>query len=263
MVDTRAQSNNKVGWFVGPDNAIPNARWVSGPTLADLTALLNISTATKIDGTDFGLEASEQSEDRSFTDAAGAQSRSFDSASGNIEIYTPGKGDNSSIYAQTWSAMSKPRTKLALAQRFIKLAPTPLAAGDEINVFRVQTDARQHNRNDSSRTLGIGLVLQDDILVNYIVPSATPNPVVVAAQGGSNIATAAALGSIHFLRATYEGRNVTVGTTWVSSNENVATVTRHGIVRISPTATPGATATISATVKGSAAGTGIAVKVAP
>lgn len=257
MVDVRAQSNKHVGWFTGPDNLISDAHWVSGPTLAELQGLLNFSEASKIDGTDFGLEASEQSDDRSFVDAAGAQSRSFDSASGNLEIYTPARGDNSSIKAQTWDAISHPRTKLALAQRFIKEAAAPLAAGDEINVFRVETDARQHNRNDVSRTLGIGLVLQDNLLVNYIVPASTPTA--PAVSGASGLA-AAAPGSVHFLKLTYHGRNVTIGADWVSSNESVALV-RHGVVYIRPGATDGATATITPSVLGAASVTPISITV--
>ena len=253
-MDVRAQSNKRVGWFVGPDNSISEANWVAGPSLAELQSLLNISQETKFDGTDFGLEASEQSEDRSFMDAAGAQSRSSDSASGNIEIYTPSKGETSGLRVQTWVALAKPRTKVAIGQRFITDAGTPIAAGQVLNVFRAITDDRQHNREDVSRTLGIGLVLQDNLLSNYIVPSAVPTEVEISPAGPISVT----MGEPFYLRAEYEGNNVTVGADYVSSDESIFVVTRHGIVI--PVA-PG-TANLTATIAGSAVGTPVAVTVA-
>ena len=241
MTDIKSLSNNKVAWFVGPSTAIPAINWTTGPTLAQLQTLLNISEATKIDGTDFGLEASDQSDDRSFVDAAGSQSRSFDQASGNIEIYTPAAGDVSSIYVQAWNAISKTRTKLVLGQRMVKSASSAIAAGDEINLFSVMTDDRQHNRNDVSRTLGIGLLPQGNILSNYIVPATTPAAITVAPQGGK-VFTALVAGVPAFTKVTYQGRNITIGAKYVSSNEAVFQV-RHGVVI--PIAAGTATLTVS------------------
>lgn len=237
MVDAKVMTNDKFGWLVGPSTAIPAANWTSGPTLAQVQSLLNVSEAVKIDGTDFGLEASEQSDDRSFVDAAGSQSRAFNAASGNVEIYTP--KDPSGIYVQAWNAMSKPRTKLVVGQRPVKNSSAAIAAGDEINLFSVMTDERSHNRNDSSRTLGIGLLPQGDILVNYIVPASVPTAPTVS--GGTGLSTAQ-IGKPVFLKVAYQGRNITVGAKYVSSNENVFKV-RHGIVI--PTGVGTATLTVS------------------
>lgn len=252
MTDIRANSAQRVMWAAGPENSISDANWNSGPSLAELQSLLNFSAEAKIDGTDFGLEASEQSDDRSFADAAGAQSRSFDSASGNIEIYTPNKGETSGLRVDTWDTLSKPRTRLALVQRFIENQATPIAAGDEVNIFRVITDDRQHNRNDVSRTLGIGLVLQDNLFVNYIVPSAVPTEVALDPAGP----IAATVGTPLFLKATYEGRNVTIGANYVSDDESVFTV-RDGI--LIPLAA--GTANLTVSIEGSASGTPVEVTV--
>ncbi|UOE45886.1 hypothetical protein [Agromyces larvae] len=255
MTDVRAQSNKAVGWFAGPDTAITDDRWVSGPTLAELQSLLNISAETKIDGTDFGLEASEQSDDRSFADAAGAQSRSFDSASGSIEIFTPSRGETSGLRVQVWNTLAKPRTKLAIAQRFITNQAAAIAPGQVVNLFRVITDDRQHNRNDVSRTLGIGLVLQDNLLSNYVVPSAVPTAVTLTPDGEDGFDVV--VGTPLYLKATYEGVNVTVGADYASSDENIFTVTKHGI--LIPRAA--GTATLTVSIAGSAAGTPIDVTV--
>ncbi|ALJ19581.1 phage tail tube protein [Microbacterium sp. No. 7] len=238
MADTRILTNNHFGWLVGPSSAIPAVNWSNGPTLAQLQSLLNVSEAVKIDGTDFGLEASQQSDDRSFVDAAGAQSRSFNAASGNIEIYTPAKGDTSSIYSQTWDAISRPRTRVVVAQRPVAPSSGTINRGDEINLFSAITDERVHNRNDASRTLGVGLLPQGDILVNYIAPHTTPTAPAVAPSGAIN----ATSGTPIFLKVTYEGRNITIGAHYQSSNETVLQV-RHGILL--PLATGTATLNIS------------------
>ena len=251
---TAALSNGNVRWGAGADTAISDAHWAAGPVLTELASLLNITPAVKIDGTDFAPQASDQVEDRSFADKAGAQSRGFAQASGSIEIYTPGKGDTSSIEAQTWSIVSPNRERLAILQRIGVPQETALAAGDEVNVARVITDDRKHNRNDASRTLGVGLVLQDFILVNYIIPSATANPVTVSPAGPLSVS----VGTPKFLKATYEGRNVTVGAQWVSDNEAIFKVTSNGI--IIPVAA--GTANLTVSVLGSAAGSAIAVTVA-
>lgn len=239
MADTKVITNGHFAWFEGPSTAIPAVNWTSGPTFSQVSSLLNISDAVKIDGSDFGLEASEQSEDRSFADAAGAQSRSYNAASGNIEIYTPGKGDVSGIYVDTWNAMSKPRTKVIIGQRPVKATGAALAAGDEVWLYSSMTDERVHNRNDVSRTLGIGLLPQGDILPGYIVPASTPTSPTVT--GGGALSTAA-VGTPIFLKVSYQGRNITIGAKYVSSNEAVFKV-RHGVVI--PVAAGTATLTVS------------------
>jgi hypothetical protein len=230
MPNTDISTTGNVAWFAGPDSAIPDAAWSSGPTLAQLLTLLNVSAGVKIEGTDFGVEASEQVDDRSFADQAGAQSRGPVQASGSIEVYTPGKGDNSSAHAVAYNTFSTPRTRLALGQRFAKPQSSPLVAGDEVSLFRVQTDARQHNRNEASRTLGVGLVFQDNALLNYIVPAATPQSPTVAIQGGISLTTGFTTGKIAMLKVTYHGRNITAGAVYSSSNESVFTVSKGGVI---------------------------------
>ncbi|MGO2150801.1 MAG: hypothetical protein ACTH32_06325 [Microbacterium gubbeenense] len=225
MVDNTVVSNGHVTWLAGPDSAISESSWNDGPSLSELQSLANFSAGIKIDGTDFANEASEQVEDRSFADQAGAQARGAVNASGSIEVYTPGEGDTTSIHAQTYETFATPRSRLALVQRLIAPQGEPIAAGDEINVYRVETDSRSHNRNDASRTVGTGMNFQGTALIGYIVPSESatkPTPSVTT--------LAPAVDGIEFLEVEYEGRNVTVGATYISSNESVATVTPGGVV---------------------------------
>lgn len=229
MANTEVITTGHVGWIAGPDAAISETNWADGPTFSEIASLDNVSGGVKIDGTDWNVEASEQVDDRSFADQAGAQSRGPLQASGSIEVYTPGKGDTSSIHATTYEVFQAPRTKLALGQRFVKPQGAAIAAGDEVNLFRVITDARQHNRNDASRTVGIGLVFQDDAWINYIVPASTPVAPTVAAQNSVDLGTLS-VDDIAFLKVTYHGRNITLGATYTSSDESVFTVSSAGII---------------------------------
>ncbi len=122
-----------------------------------------------------------------------------------------------------------------------------------MNIFRVITDETQHNRNDASRTLGIGLKIQDNALVNYIVPASTPTAVAITPAGP----LALGVGDLIFLEAAYQGRNVTVGAIYSSSNEEIFTVTANGIV----IGVAVGSATLTVTTPGSAAGTPITVTV--
>lgn len=241
MVDTTVISNSHVAWLAGPDSAISESGWVNGPSLSELRALVNFSAGIKIDGTDFSNEASEQVEDRSFADQAGAQARGPVNASGNIEVYTPGKGDTTSIEARAYDAFTTPRSKLALVQRLLKPQAQQITPGDEVNIYRVETDARQHNRNDASRTVGVGLNFEGTALIGYIVPSSTRTAPTATISGTVPV------NGVGFIDVTYEGRNVTVGATYTVADETVATVTPGGVVH----GLKAGTTTISVDVLGS------------
>ena len=253
MVDAKILTNEHFGWVVGPSTAIPAANWTSGPTLAQLQSLLNFSEAARIDGSDFGLEASEQAEDRSFIDPAGAQSRSFNAAGGAIEIYTPARNDTTSIYAQAWGALATPRTRVVIGQRPVAPSSAPIAAGDELWLFDVLTDGGAHNRNDTSRTLTVDFLPQGNILAGYIAPA---SPAVAPTVTGGGALATAEVGTPVFLKVAYHGRNITIGATYTSSDESVFKV-RNGVVI--PVAV--GTGTLTVSYPGAAAVTPIAVTV--
>ena len=254
MTDAPVMTNAHFGWFAGPDSTISESGWDNGPSLTELSGLDNYSATVKIDGTDFNVEASDQVEDRSFADEAGAQSRGAMQASGSVEIYTPGRGDTTSVNAKGWETFGIPRTRLALVQRPVAPQDDSIAAGDEVNVFRVITDGGTHNRNDASRTLGTSLLLQDDIFVNYIVPSDPATAPAVTPSGPLALEEA---GDVVFLKVTYEGRNITAGAKYISSDETVARVTANGIVY----AVSDGTATITVSYPGASSLSPISVTV--
>ncbi|GAB2699485.1 hypothetical protein BKA24_001807 [Microbacterium marinum] len=214
-------SNKRIGWFVGPDTTI--ADWEK-PSLANVQALTNYSPAIRTDGTDFGLQATEMTDDRSFADEAGAQALGYSAFGGNVSSFIPAAADTASVVRQAHTTFKKPRTKLAVAQRFGVPEAQPIAAGDEINLFRVITDAENVERRQTGYSTTTELVDQDDHLVNYIVPPAVAASVTVTGASGG------AVGSVGLLAAEYQGHAITVGAQWVSSNPAVATVHPGGVV---------------------------------
>lgn len=242
MPAKKIASNQNTGLWVGPKSAVADPR---KPTLAELNTLTNVSDAVRWEGYDFGIEASEQDEDRALTDAAGAASRGYENFGGGIAFYTPVPADTSSIYRQTRSLVAVPHTELVIVQRDGMAAGIPFAAGQVVNVYHVITDANTHARGDKNRYYTIDFKNKGFVGVNRIIPSAVPTA--VAITGGAAVGVDNAIQ----LKAAYEGNNITVGAEWRSSDEGVAVVTKHGIV-IGRSA---GTADITATYPGSAAGT--------
>jgi len=253
MSDVKVLSNQNLAWYLGPSSSIPDANWASGPTLTQLQTLVNDSVAVSTSGTNFNFQSSSSVADRSFADAAGSESRSYAQCGGKVNVYTPGKGDTSSAYYTTYSTLKTTRTKLAVMMRPVVGQATALAAGDEVNLFCVLTDGRTHQRSDSSRTLEVDLLPQDFMIANYIVPASTPTAPAVSPSG----ALTATVGTPKFLKVTYQGRNITVGATYVSSNVNIFDITNHGI--IIPKAA--GTATLTVSYPGAAALSAISVTV--
>lgn len=222
MAEKRVTSNQRIMWRLGPDSGIT---WTA-PTLAQVAALDHLSDAIKIDGTDYNIEASEQQDDRSFADAAGSQSRGFAQFGGTIAGFTPPQNDSTSNFAKAHALLATPRVKLAVAQRFVESIALAPAAGQEWTISRVMTDSEEQVRGEVSYSYATGLQPQDDILVNYILPSAVPTAVTITPSAAI---TDAAVGDIIFVKAAYEGRNVTAGAEWASSDETVIVSHGHGI----------------------------------
>lgn len=246
MPDTRVLTNQRVTVALGPETAVTD---YNKPTLAQLRSLYNASESTKIDGLDFNVAESDQQDDRSLTDAAGSQARGFTQFGGTISFFTPTPTDKTSGYRLTRNIVERPRTKLAVLERFGPSNSKTIDPGDEINLFRTITDGHKFARGEVSIAYGVNFRPQDDAVINYVVPSAVAVAPVLTPTG----AQAGKVGDIIFVKARYEGVNVTLGAKWISSNPAVSTVDNNGIVRHLSVGT----ATITATYPGAAAGTGI------
>lgn len=226
MTDTRQTANQHVTVWCGPDTGISN--WLNGPTLAECTALTNISGAVNWDSFSLNLQASDQNDDRTLTDAAGAKERGLTNFGGDIELVQPVPGDTTSIYAIAYNIFKGDRTKLAVVVRVGPLNSTAPAAGDVVNAYHVLRDADDLVRATTSKpsyAYKVNLLAQDDVAVNAIIPAATPTAATVTASSSS-----LTVGVPAFLKTTYQGRNVTVGATYTVSDPTKAIVTPHGCV---------------------------------
>lgn len=242
MVAQKIKSNKNTALFVGVKSAVPD---VLAPTLAQLNTLLNASDHVKWDGYDFGVEASEQDEDRVLTDSATAASRGYENFGGPISFFPPLTTDTTSTARQVRSTVSTPHTELVTVQRDGYAADAAWDEGQVFNAFHVITDANAELRGDKNRYYSIDFKNKGFAGINRIVPSAVATAVAITGT------PAVSVGESIQLKAAYEGNDITVGAVWVSSDETVAIVTPHGrVIGVSA-----GTADISATYPGSAAGT--------
>lgn len=211
-MSTKVLSNKRVTVLAGLANSISD--W-KVPTLAELTGLDNTSGAINWNSFDLNIQASDQKDDRTLTDGAGAQSRSsFTKFGGNLQFVNPRPEDLASVFRTTYDLFSTPRTELVVAVRYGKLNSVAVAAGDRWTIYHVIVDPVSFGENDVSKYYQIELKARDDIMVSYIVPAAPSGDVTTTALSAS-----AVVGDLVFASAEYEGWDVTKAVTWASSDE--------------------------------------------
>jgi hypothetical protein len=231
---TKVLSNQRVTVLAGLSSGI--ADWTA-PSLSSLTALTNVSGAVNWAGFDLNIQASEQDDDRTLTDGAGAQSRGFTNFGGGLQFVNPKVTDLVSIFRTTYNIFSTPRVELVVAVRYGKKNSVAPAAGDKWTIYRVMSDAISFGSGDVSVYYTTNLIARDDILPNYIVPSSTPTAVAVTA-----LSAAPTVGQLVFASAVYEGSDVTKTAVWTSSDEAKMILVHPGIFLTLATGTPGVVA---------------------
>ena len=246
-MSNKVLSNQRVTVIAGLSSGIADFKH---PTLAELVALKNVSAAVNWNSFDLNIRASDQQDDRTLTDAAGAQSRGFTNFGGNLEFVHPRVDDSASIYRQAYNLFSTPRVELVVAVRYGKKNSLAPAEGDKWNIFRVVTDAPAIGQNDVSKNYRVTLVPRDDVLPNYIVPASTPEAIVQTILDAS-----VTVGDLIFVSAAYEGWDITKSADMVSSDETKMVRVAPGIFLAvaagSPTVKskyPGATDSTNGTV---------------
>lgn len=242
-MSTKVLSNQRVTVLAGLASGISD--WTK-PTLAELTALTNVSGAVNWDSFDLNIQASEQSDDRTLTDGAGAQSRGYANFGGNLQFVNPTVTDLASVYRSTYNIFSTPRVQLVVAVRYGKANSTAPAAGDRWYVYRLITDAVSFGQGNVSKYYTVSLIARDDFVANYIVPPAS-----AVAITQTIVSASASVGDLVFASATYQGWNVTKEVTWVSSDETKLVPVHPGIFLAKAAGTP----TIQATYPGATAST--------
>lgn len=247
MASTKILANQNVTVIAGLASGISN--WAK-PTLAELNALTNVSGAVNWDAFDLNIKSSDQKDDRTLTDGAGAQSRGFTNFGGTLQFVNPIPGDTASIYRTTYNIFSTNRVELVVAVRYGKSNALGPAAGDKWNVFHVITDAVMFGENDVSMYYQLTLVPRDDVLSGYIVPVATPTTVTTAALSATGT-----VGTLIFVSAAYQGWDVTKAVTYTVSDETKLIQVHPGIFRVLAAGSP----TIIANYPGAAPSTALAI----
>lgn len=246
-MSTKVLSNQRVTVLAGLASSISDWKTVA---LSELAALTNVSGAVNWDAFDLNLQASDQQDDRTLTDGAGAQSRGFTNFGGNLQMVNPKPDDASSIYRSAYTIFSTPRVELVVAVRYGPLNSVAPAAGDRWTIYHVETDVVAFGQNDVSKYYQISLKARDDVLVAYIVPSATPAAITAIA-----LTATGSVDDLIFISAEYEGWDITVAATYVSSDETLLVEVHPGIFLVkaggAPTVTasyPGATDSDAVTI---------------
>ena len=248
-MSTKVLSNQRVTVLAGLASGISD--WTK-PLLSELTALTNVSGAVNWNSFDLNIQASEQKDDRTLTDGAGAQSRGFTNFGGNLQFVNPLPTDTASIYRVAYNIFSTPRVELVVAVRYGKLNSSPAVAGDRWTIYHVIVDVVAFGENDVSKFYQVGLKARDDIAVGYIVPAASPTTVVVTA-----LSATASVDDLVFVSAAYQGWDVTKAATWISSDETKLIQVHPGIFLASGAGAP----TISASYPGGTVSTPVTITV--
>lgn len=227
---TKVLSNQRVTVLAGLASAITD--WNDVP-LSELAALTNVSGAVNWNSFDLNIQASEQSDDRTLTDGAGAQSRGFTNFGGPLQFVNPRVDDTASIFRIAYNIFSTPRVELVVAVRYGKLNSSPIVAGDKVTIYHVTTDAVTFGQGDVSKFFQVNLIARDDIVPNYIVPAASPETIVNTVVDNS-----VSVGQLVFASALYEGWDITKSADWVSSNEALLIEVHPGIFLAQGAGTP-------------------------
>ena len=217
----KVYSNQRVTVRAGLASGISN--W-DNPILSELNALTNVSGAVNWNAFDLNIRPSDMKDDRTLTDAAGAQSRGFTQFGGGLEFVHPRAEDLASIYRIAYDIFATPRVELVVAVRYGAKNSTAAAAGDKWTIYHVIVDAPAIGQNDVSKNYKVTLVARDDVLPNYIVPAVSPEAVAITVVDNT-----VSVGDLVFVSAEYEGWDVTKSAKYLSSDETKLEMVHPGI----------------------------------
>ena len=258
MVDTKYPISGSVRVWWLPLNGLANAQ---APTAAEIEAGMDISDAISWNDKDFGVQASSTTSDPAITAKGNTQNRGAAQYGGSLSFYYPGTfGDDSNLYSLVWDALRVPGTAGWIVVRVDGLElgtpagtaaqpGTDIAAGDLVNVFRVETGGYSEEiTGEEAFRYTISFLAKGEVYPLAVVRSTAGGSVPVVAGDA-----AVSIGSHIALSATLEARKYTRGLKWASSDPAVATVSRNAVVTPLTAGSVDITATDPATGKVSTA----------
>ena len=228
MVDKQITSNGNTTVWMLLGNAVADYR---SPTAAEINAGIDITPAIAWEGTTFPTASeSEDIDDRSLRDKGNATSRGTAQYEATLSLFMPDNNlDNVSDYGRAYNTLRVPRVPVIIVTRVLQ-APEgqhkDAAAGEWVSVYRFLSDGWTDDiEGDDANKYVVGMLTQGDVAVYTQVKNSAP--IVVTNATGS---ASGAVGTYVVLRATMGGKRATNAVTWESSNLNVATVSKNGVV---------------------------------
>lgn len=224
-MSTRDLSNKRIQIWIGLASSLASFDSV---TEDELEAMIPAAPAIRWDGLDFGVQASEQIDDRSLDDDATATLRGFKQFGGAMPFFFPKVTDEASVLREVYELVKVRGTELAIVERigFVdrRTAPT---AGDNVNIYKAMTDGYTP---DTEGTGGYAylqnMIPRGDVTPWSIVQAAVP--ATVALVGGLTLSLA--VGALGLRGATLLGNNITPRGIWASDDQDVAIVDNRGII---------------------------------
>ncbi len=253
MTDVRLPSsgNIQVRWHAS--NAFANP---ARPTPTEVNAGRIITDDISWNDYDFGVSASNTTNDPSLAAKSNVADRGAMQYGGGISLYLPGDAsDTSNHHKVTYDLLAAPRTLGWLTVQIdgeLSETNTPpytggltqtAADGDLIDVYKVMTAGYAHAiTGEEAFRETITFLPQGEAYINAVVSASAPTVVLTPATATP------APDAVIAVKATVNGRPFTRGVRWTTSDAAVATVSQNGIVTIVGDASD--TATITATYLG-------------
>lgn len=239
-------------WFL-TSNGVANPE---APTLAELNAGLDISDAISWNDKDFGVQASNTTNDPAITAKGNVTDRGAAQYGGGLSLYYPfDRSDATSIYVKAENALGSPGTggyivvrvdglELGTAAGNASHPGTDPAVGDLVSVFRVETAGyAQSITGEEAFRYTVSFLSKGFVKTMAVVrASAVAAPPILTGPATATVGTPIPL------KATLIGREYTRGLRWATANPALGTVSRNGIV------TPLAAGSLSVTATDEATG---------
>jgi hypothetical protein len=236
MTDIRFPISGNIRIWWTPINGFANP---AAPTLPELTASLDISDAVSWNDKDFGVQASNTTNDPAITAKGNVQSRGAAQYGGTLSLYyAKDRTDTSNKYQVVETALGQPGTLGYLTVRVdgeelltttgtANNPGTQPAAGDLVTVFRVETAGYANAiTGEEAFRYSISFLSKGFVKTVAIVrTNATPVAPVVA--GAATLTIAAKFAP---LTATLLSRKYTRGVEWRTSTPTLASISRNGVV---------------------------------
>lgn len=236
MVDTRYPISGNLRMWYTPANGFANPK---SPTKPELDASLDISDAVSWNDTDFGTQASTTNADPAITAKGNTQTRGAAQYGGSLSLYYPADfNDNSNLYKLAFDALGRPSTPGFITVRADGMealtnvgdASHPgIQAGsnDIVSVYKVATAGYAESITGEEAFRYTVSFLPKGMLASRVVVRATAAAPTVTLLPAT---LAGAAGAKAVLVGRVNTRIYTPGLRYVSSNQNVARVSRAGVV---------------------------------